>query len=243
MNEYESELSKYAFTSLRGAMKQDRNPTPDYELSRDAAEYKCLAFGLDEFLKHASSLSPHPKILDLGTGKGEAIGELRNDQLYSNIDFYGLGLTKYPEHEKNFAPGHFIRSSAEKMKIDSNSISGAISVFGAITHSLAPELIVAELNRVLVKRGVVKFINRNNDEQDDQLNSIIINELGQSGFGVTLLNPDKVLRLKSGEDFKWVVGLGIKNGTDQEAINLIKADVAQALEDFKDVYEPKYKIS
>ncbi|MBI5531014.1 MAG: methyltransferase domain-containing protein [Candidatus Doudnabacteria bacterium] len=236
----ESELSKFAFNSLRGAIKQDRNPTPDYELSRDAAEYECLIFGLNQFFKYASSLSPKPKILDLGTGKGEAIRGFRNNGNYSGIDFYGLGLTNFPEHQTNFAPGHFIKSSAEKMKIESNSVQGAISVFGAMTHSLAPELIVSELNRILVKKGVVKFTNRNNDEQDEQLNSVIIQELTSHGFGAVLLNPDKHLRLKAGGDFKWVVGVGIKDGTQQEAINLLKSDLAEALEEFKKVYEPKF---
>ena len=239
----ESELSKFAFTSLRGAMKQDRNPTPDYELSRDAVEYGCLTFGLNKFFKYASSLSPKPKILDLGTGKGEAIRGFRSDGNYSDIDFYGLGLTNYPEHQTNFVPGHFIRSSAEKMKIESNSVQGAISVFGPMTHSLAPELIVSELNRVLVEKGVVKFVNRNNDEQDSILNSIIIHELSSHAFGADLLDPDEYLRLKTGDDFKWVVGVGIKAGTQQEAINLLKADLADALEDFKEVYEPKYNNS
>jgi|GEM_PF-5231576 len=235
-----NELSKYAFLGISGAMRHDRKPSEEYDISRGNAEYECLSFGLDYYFNYVSTLGENPRVLDLGTGKAEAVKGFAVKAELAHIDFYGLGLTHHPELDQNLKPGHFIKSSAEKMKVGSNSIAGVINVMGALTHSLAPELIVSELDRALIHGGVVKFVNRNNCEQDFNLNMLIQQEFLNRNFGCVLLNPDKFLKLKNGEKFNYVTGLALKNKTTKQALQLFKADLEQALKYFSAVYTPSY---
>jgi SAM-dependent methyltransferase len=232
-----AELNRFGMRGILGAARQDREShgleNPEYDVERSGEEYQAILFGLKNFFNYIRTLKESNKVLDLGAGNTRGISEIANSELGKDLDFYGLGLTEFPEVADYLGKEKFIKNSAEKMRdIKDSSVAGIISSFGATTHSLAPELVAEEADRVLVPGGVIKYTVRYKEEQDKYFAALYTQLFADKGYDAITFVPDNILKLPTEKQLNYVVGLAVKGGEKGIADRIFKPDAIYALRQF-----------
>lgn len=129
----------------------------------DKGGYIDVLKGAGHMLQYVQGLSC-PTILDVGTGKGSAVRQLRESFYGERLRFMGTGLVEYPETIANLGgKQNFRQTSAEFLEgVDDVSIGGIIGVY-SIAHSKFGGRIARQFDRVLVEGGAIKVNFHNND--------------------------------------------------------------------------------
>jgi hypothetical protein len=179
-------LRENAAGEIKKARKAENSPLLSYQTFRGAAEYVTNLYGIAHTLEHAPKGRP---ILDVGTGRGFAIQELKESPLGKERQFIAIGLKHYPSIESTIGEENFHITSAETLRgIENNSIGAILGAY-SVAYSEAPTLVANRFDEVLVPGGLIKLSFFSDGKQEP-----FIERLKALGYDVATYQDEKKLQ-------------------------------------------------
>jgi len=148
---------KQAAQQIRNARLKERTVHDYYNLNRTGPQYIKDLGGVKNFFSYVKGLSSN-RVLDIGAGTTHGIRDLSlSPSLNAGAQFEATVLRPNLDIEMYLGEEHTHITSAEELRgIPDASMGGVLSVY-SLTYSVAPELVVKSIDRVLVPGGAVKI--------------------------------------------------------------------------------------
>lgn len=190
-------------------IKQIEATDPGYIPVSSLESYLKSSRGLAMVFNYVERIGLPKKVLDIGTGDGNALKELAE----ARQDFSYIGTVLSASEQKNLVPENMEikEATAETLlPIEDESI-GAILSFQAIGFSAHPEAVAESMDRVLMPGGIIKASfrkkhgsygkewNRKYDEWGYNSHDQFTFELHQRGYDIAILETegdDVILAIK-----------------------------------------------
>lgn len=184
--------------ALVDARNHDRHLRESFEAlfyrNRSGETYLKNLSGLAGLLKYAGKKGG--AVLDLGTGNGKGLNEIKKSLLGQNLNFMGTGIIQDHTAKNNLgSENYFVTTSANLKEIPNSSVGAVISVYGDLNALMSAEFMektADRLNEVLVPGGAIKFnvnilteglSDEENARRQETLNTFI-SSLRSKGFGI-----------------------------------------------------------
>lgn len=119
---------------------------------RDLDSYLLKLGGLAHLIDYVAQ-SGRGDVIDIGAGQAVAVNQLAQHRMGRALRYLATGIVKPPDYDGNVP---YLQTGAEALEgIDSQSAGGVFAVH-SIIFSVAPDMVVEALDKVLVAGGVVK---------------------------------------------------------------------------------------
>ncbi len=167
---------------VRKARELEMEKEEPYKMNRSGKEYLYGIGGLKNLFEYLRSLPSH-KILDVGTGNGNAINKISKMPISADLDFEITALHNSPELRRNFQIGKVHIATIETLeRIEQASFAGIIGAI-SVAYSDSPILAVRKVDQVLTPGGVFKStFNRPGKEEKHRGTSLKDAERFMEGF-------------------------------------------------------------
>lgn len=132
-------------------MRRLESSEPAFIKDSSLTDYLKAAKGLLAFLDHTRERQP--AMLEIGSGTATALDQLAENQLGYGLTLMGTVL----RHLRETKPNVTLRTTPAEIlhRVPAKSVGGILSL-GGIAFSAVPELVVNNINRTLVKGGILK---------------------------------------------------------------------------------------
>ncbi|MBL8029939.1 MAG: class I SAM-dependent methyltransferase [Candidatus Doudnabacteria bacterium] len=146
---------------INNARKQETAPESlvgnKYITSRSGREVVYRMGGLMHVFEYVKTLSSN-RILDIGTGSGNAAKKISQMPMAQGLDFSVTALSRDPELFRNFPPDKARLTGTETLRgIKNNSVGGILAMY-SVAYSAYPNLAIKRLDEVLVPGGIFKGV-------------------------------------------------------------------------------------
>jgi len=157
-------IEKFGFSyerkEIANQIKESRraekeNSAETYKFHRTGKEELYIMGGMRHLFDYIRTLPSH-KILDVGTGTGNATHMVSQMPIAANLDFEVTALHMAPELTNNFLKDKIHITGVETLRgIKDRSLAAVIGL-NSLAYSINPWLAAQRLDKVLISGGIVK---------------------------------------------------------------------------------------
>lgn len=127
----------------------------EMRVGREGPTYIDRLVGLQGVFEYVRWLE-HPSVLDVGTGKGYALEDMRRWKRTEGIDLMATGLRRYPELEQTVGWENFRLTTVEVLRGIPAGKLGAVIDVAAIMYAQTVRAATQRIDEVLAPGGILK---------------------------------------------------------------------------------------
>lgn len=127
------------------------------ETNRNGNDYRKYFLGLARLLDYVRTFED-PAVLDIGAGTTKGISEIANSEEGMGIQFFATVLRKTPQIKQYLGNERTLIAPAETLEGVNDDAVAAVLALQSITYSVAPEMVIDSIDRILKSGGVLKAI-------------------------------------------------------------------------------------
>lgn len=143
---------------IRHARNQEKNQAQSedfYKTHRTGQEYLVRMGGLEHLFEYVRSLKSR-RVLDIGTGSGNALRMVSKMRIARALSFEATALNLSPELKRNLRKDQIHLTGVETLRGCKNYDFGAVLALNSVAYASYPRMAIKRINEVLVPGGVFK---------------------------------------------------------------------------------------